>query len=135
DHDRGSREIDGQVQRDPTDWSRIYGKASGSFAGNAQCAGAIASAQAANAATGVVSAIAPNQVPLSAVARFGKSTAPLVVNHQGQFPSITITYNLKPDAGIEEAAASIADAVANLHLPDTIHPEPAGAIKTFARTP
>ena len=127
-------EIDRQFQRDPTDLSRIYVKASGSFAGNAQCAGAIASAQAANAATGVVSAIAPNQVPLSAVAQFGKSTAPLVVNHQGQFPSITITYNLKPDAGIEEAAASIIDAVTNLHLPDTIHPESAGDIKAFAQT-
>src|SRR5438105_311137 len=85
-------EIDRQFQRDPTDLSRVYVKASGSFAGNAQCAGAIASVQATNAATGVVAGIAPNEVPLSAVARFGKSIAPLVVNHQGQFPSITITY-------------------------------------------
>jgi multidrug efflux pump len=127
-------EIDRQFQRDPTDLSRIYVKASGSFAGNAQCAGAIASALATNAATGVVAGIAPNEVPLSAVARFGKSIAPLVVNHQGQFPSVTITYNIKPDTGIEEAAESIRAAVANLHLPDTIHPEPAGDIKAFAQT-
>ncbi len=127
-------EIDRQFQRDPTDLSRVYVKASGSFAGNAQCAGAIASAQATNAATGVVAGIAPNEVPLSAVARFGKSIAPLVVNHQGQFPSITITYNLKPEAGIEQAAASIRETIADLHLPDTIHPEPAGDIKAFAQT-
>jgi len=73
-------------------------------------------------------------VPLSAVARFGKSIAPLVVNHQGQFPSITITYNLKPEAGIEDAAASIREAIAGLHLPDSMHPEPAGDIKAFAQT-
>ncbi len=127
-------EIDRQFQRDPTDLSRVYVKASGSFAGNAQCAGAIASAQATNAATGVVAGIAPNEVPLSAVARFGKSIAPLVVNHQGQFPSITVTYNLKPEAGIEDAAASIREAIAGLHLPDSIHPEPAGDIKAFAQT-
>jgi multidrug efflux pump subunit AcrB len=127
-------EIDRQFQRDPADLSRIYVKASGSFAGNAQCAGAIASVQATNAATGVVAGIAPNQVPLSAVARFGKSLAPLVVNHQGQFPSITITYNLKPEAGIEEAAANIREVIANLHLPDSIHPEAAGDIKAFAQT-
>src|SRR5229473_2870978 len=127
-------EIDRQFQRDPTDLSRVYVKASGSFAGNAQCAGAIASVQATNAATGVVAGIAPNEVPLSAVARFGKSIAPLVVNHQGQFPSITITYNLKPEAGIEQAAASIRETIADLHLPDTIHPEPAGDIKAFAQT-
>src|SRR6202030_4002096 len=53
-------EIDRQFQRDPADLSRIYVKASGSFAGNAQCAGAIASVQATNAATGVVAGIAPN---------------------------------------------------------------------------
>src|SRR5262249_58968284 len=47
-------EIDRQFQRDPTDLSHIYVKASGSFAGNAQCAGAIASAAASNAATGIV---------------------------------------------------------------------------------
>src|SRR5262249_27780595 len=121
-------------QRDPTDLSRIYVKASGSFAGNAQCAGAIASALATNAATGVVAGIAPNEVPLSAVARFGKSIAPLVVKHQGPFPSVTNPYTPKPDRGIEEAAESTRAAVANLHLPDTIHPEPAGDIKAFAQT-
>src|SRR5207244_1810162 len=55
-------------------------------------------------------------------------------NHQGQFPSITITYNLKPEAGIEQAAASIRETIADLHLPDTIHPEPAGDINAFAQT-
>jgi multidrug efflux pump subunit AcrB len=127
-------EIDRQFQRDPADLSRIYVKASGSFAGNAQCAGAIASAQATNAATGVVAGIAPNEVPLSAVARFSKSSAPLVVNHQGQFPSITITYNLAVNAGIEQAAASIRETVANLHLPDTIHADLAGDTKAFTQT-
>jgi multidrug efflux pump subunit AcrB len=126
-------EIDRQFQRDPSDLSRIYVKATDSL-GNAGCQGAIANVLATNAATGVIAGIAPNEVPLASVARFGKSLAPLVVNHQGQFPSITITYNLAPDAGIEQAAASIREAVANLHLPDTIHPDPAGDIKAFAQT-
>src|SRR5919108_3309492 len=76
-------EIDRQFQRDPTDLSRIYVKASGSFAGNAQCAGAIASAQAANAATGVIAGIAPNQVPLSAAGGGGKTIAPPAPPHPG----------------------------------------------------
>jgi multidrug efflux pump subunit AcrB len=127
-------EVDRQFQRDPTDLSHIYVKASGSFAGNAQCAGAIANTKASNAATGVMAGIAPNEVPLSAVARFGKSSAPLSVKHQGQFPSITITYDLASGAGIEEAAASIRKAVANLHLPDTIHADFAGDTKVFMQT-
>ena len=127
-------EVDPQFQRDPTDLSHVYVKASGSFAGNGQCAGAIASTVASNAATGVVSGIPPNEVPLSAVARFGKSSAPLSLKHQGQFPSITITYDLASDVGIEQAAASIRKAVANLHLPDTIHADFAGETKAFLQT-
>ena len=37
------------------------------------------------------------QVPLSAVAHVERGIAPLVVNHQGQFPSVTITYNIAPN--------------------------------------
>jgi multidrug efflux pump len=127
-------EIDRQFQRDPSDLSHIFVKASGSASGDSGCAGAIAMAQAANAATGVISGIAPNEVPLSAVARFETSLAPLVVNHQGQFPSVTITYNLASNIGLEEASARIQRAVTDLHLPDTIHPEAAGDVKAFAQT-
>jgi multidrug efflux pump len=127
-------EIDPQFQRDPRDLNRIYVKASGSSADQSQCAGAIAGAQATNAGTGVVAAIAPSEVPLSAVARFGRSSAPLAVNHQGQFPSITIAYNLAADTRIEEATTKIRETVANLHLPDAIHADLAGDTKAFAQT-
>ena len=39
------------------------------------------------------------QVPLSAIARFAPSTTPLAVNHQGQFPSVTLSFNLAPGRG------------------------------------
>ena len=127
-------EVDQQFQRDPSDLNHVFVKASGSASGDGGCAGAIAMAQAVNAATGVISGIAPNEVPLSAVARFEKSLAPLVVNHQGQFPSVTITYNLASNIGLEEAYAGIQRAVTDLNLPDTIHPEAAGDVKAFAQT-
>lgn len=38
------------------------------------------------------------QVPLSSVAKVQRTLAPLVVNHQGQFPAVTISYNLAPGA-------------------------------------
>ena len=50
-----------------------------------------------------VPAAATTQVPLSAVAHVERGIAPLVVNHQGQFPSTTITYNLAPGTTIEDA--------------------------------
>jgi multidrug efflux pump len=57
--------------------------------------------------------------------------APLVVNHQGQFPSTTITYNLAPGTEIETGTAAIEQAVAELHVPDTIHTDFAGDVKAF----
>src|SRR5262249_26369211 len=49
-----------------------------------------------------VNAKGGTQVPLSAVAHVERGVAPLVVNHQGQFPSATITYNLAPGATIQD---------------------------------
>ena len=72
------------------------------------------------------------QVPLAAVARVERGLAPLVVNHQGQFPAITITYGLAADAAMAEATENIQKAVAALHLPQTLHAEFAGDAKAFA---
>jgi multidrug efflux pump len=74
------------------------------------------------------------QVPLSAVARIERGIAPLVVNHQGQFPSITISYNLTPDANVQDTTAAITQAVAELHLPETLHADFAGDIQQFKAT-
>ena len=60
--------------------------------------------------------------------------APLVVNHQGQFPSVTITYNLAPNATIEDATAAIEQAVAEMHIPDTIHADFAGDVQAFKQS-
>jgi multidrug efflux pump subunit AcrB len=82
--------------------------------------------------TGLSTGTARNQIPLSAIAHFEKSTAPLMVNHQGQFPAVTITYNLKPDATLQQASTEILRAVAELHLPDSVHAEFAGDAKDYA---
>src|SRR6185437_7226852 len=74
------------------------------------------------------------QVPLSAVAHVKRTIAPLVVNHQGQFPSTTITYNLKPGVPLESATADIEQAVAEMHMPDSIRTDFAGDIKSFRQS-
>jgi multidrug efflux pump subunit AcrB len=150
-------EIDPAFQHDPTDLDRIYVQAStapsaaaataaataglapgcaGTPLSSAPASGSLTSGNSVSGSTntGVVSGAALNQVPLSAVAHFEKSTAPLVVNHQGQFPAVTITYNLKPNVGIEPASAALVQAVAELHMPDTVHADFAGDVKAFAAT-
>jgi multidrug efflux pump len=98
-------EIDPRFQRDPEDLTRIYVRGTGGA-----------------------------QVPLSGVARFERSLAPLVVNHQGQFPSVTISYGLKPDYPLETATAAVRRGVAELHLPDVIRADFAGDAKAYAQT-
>ena len=72
------------------------------------------------------------QVPLSAIARVTRGLSPLTVNHQGSFPSATISYNLTPGTGLEDASRAITQAVNETHLPDTIRAEFSGDAKDFA---
>ncbi len=98
-------EVDPLFQRDPSDLTQVYVAGQGN-----------------------------TQVPLSSVARIEKTLAPLVINHQGSFPAVTITYNLAPNIPIETASRAIEKAVAELHLPDTLHTEFAGDAKVFQRS-
>jgi multidrug efflux pump len=72
-------------------------------------------------------------VPLSSVARFERGLAPLSVSHEGQFPSVTISYGLKPDVQLETATQAVRQAMAELHLPDAIRADFAGDAKEYAQ--
>jgi len=98
-------EVDRKYQRDPSDLTHVY-----------------------------VSGASNVQVPLSAVTEVKRGRTPTTVSHQRQFPSVTISYNLDPNITIEEATASIENAVAEMHLPDVIHADFAGDIKAFQQS-
>jgi multidrug efflux pump len=70
-------------------------------------------------------------VPLSAVARLEKSNTPLSINHQGQYPAATITWNLTADTPLETAANAVMQAVLEMHMPDTVRTDFAGDMKVF----
>ena len=74
------------------------------------------------------------QVPLTSLATFGRSLAPLAVNHQGQFASVTVSFALKPDASLGLATSAIRQAVADMALPEEIHAEFAGDAAEFDRS-
>ena len=98
-------EVDQRRQRDPNNLSQIYVAGRGN-----------------------------TQVPLSSVASVTRGIAPLVVNHQGQFPATTITYNLAPGTTIGQATAAIAQTVGAMHLPDAIRTDFAGDVKVFQQS-
>jgi HAE1 family hydrophobic/amphiphilic exporter-1 len=59
-------------------------------------------------------------VPLSQIATLIPAVAPVVVNHQGQFPSVTLSFNLAPGATIGAAVSAVQKATADLRLPASI---------------
>jgi multidrug efflux pump subunit AcrB len=59
-------------------------------------------------------------VPLRQVARLTTTTAALVINHQNQFPSVTISFNLRPGVSIGTAVSAVRKVEQQLHLPPTI---------------
>lgn len=58
--------------------------------------------------------------PLSEFAAVSPSIAPLAINHQGQFPSVTLSFNLAPGGTISEAVANILQTVKDLNMPPAI---------------
>jgi hydrophobe/amphiphile efflux-1 (HAE1) family protein len=58
--------------------------------------------------------------PLSQIASLSPAATPIVVNHQGQFPSVTLSFNLAPGATIGAAVSAVQKATADLHLPRSI---------------
>src|SRR6266404_4812712 len=63
------------------------------------------------------STAANGQVPLSAIARVEEQTAPLQINHLGQFPSTTVSFNLAPGASLGEAVDAIKEAEREIGMP------------------
>ncbi len=72
-----------------------------------------------------------NLVPLSAFAHYEYSNTPLSVNHQGLFPSITLSFNLAPGASLDPAIQHIEAARLELGVPNTVHATFQGTAQAF----
>jgi len=73
-----------------------------------------------------------SQVPLSQIAKWTPVSTALAVNHQGQFPAITISFNLAPDVALGPAVDAIHQAELNIHLPPSIHAGFAGTAQAYS---
>jgi len=70
-------------------------------------------------------------VPLSAVTRATETTTPLIINRQGQFPVVTIAFNLAPGAALGEAVPAVEDTVHRIGLPASIQGSFRGTAQAF----
>ena len=73
-------------------------------------------------------------VPLSAIAHYLPTTAPIAVNHQGQFPSVTISFNLVPGFALSDAVKSIQQMEQTIKMPETVHGSFSGTLQAFQQS-
>ena len=71
------------------------------------------------------------EIPLSAIAHFGIDQTPLSIPHQGQFPAVTISFNLAPDVSLGEATVAIEQLERTMRMPSSIHPGFQGTAQAF----
>ena len=70
-------------------------------------------------------------VPINTVTHYQATTAPLVVNHTGLFPSVTVSFNLAPGVSLGQATQEIEKVRNNLNMPNTIHGQYSGTLQAF----
>ena len=73
-------------------------------------------------------------VPLSAFSHYEPSAAPLAVNHQGQFPSVTVSFNLAPGVALGSAVDAIGAATRQMGLPASIRGSFQGTAQAFQQS-
>ncbi len=71
------------------------------------------------------------QVPLSTLTQVSETTGPLVVNRQGQFPAVTMSFNLEPHTSLGEAVDAIEQSAKQLNLPASIRGSFQGTAQAF----
>ena len=95
-------EVDPQYQKSPRSLDKIYVKST----------------------TGLM-------VPLTSFASISTGTAPLTIAHEGQFPAVTLSFNLATGRSLGEAVDVINQAAQDIHLPDTVAPSFSGSAAEF----
>jgi multidrug efflux pump len=115
-------------QNDPNSLSKIYVPASGVQAVAQSTSLTSSSPQVIPGVSG------SSMVPLSAVARFEYGTAPLVIAHQEQFPAVTISFNLAPNAALSDAVTAISRAEREIGMPSAVIGHYSGDAAEFAKS-
>jgi multidrug efflux pump len=83
---------------------------------------------------GTTSSAMSNAVPLSAFSHFENTTEPLLITHQGQFPAITVSFNLGPNAALGSAITAINKVQQDMHMPPSLQAGFQGTAASFTNS-
>ena len=108
----------------------MYTPSAGTLAPPARVLTAGTTALGANSA-GATSSVPSNAIPLSAFSHFETMTEPLSITHQGQFPSITVSFNLAPHASLGDAIDKIAKLQKGMNMPASLQADFQGTASSF----
>jgi multidrug efflux pump len=124
-------EVDPKFQLSPDALNGIYIKASkvtGATTAMPSTTGAAATTAAAAAPTPSTGGA---MVPLSAIAHFETQRTSLQVNHQGQYPAVTLTFNLAPNVALGDAVTALQKAQREMGMPSGVHATFQGTAQAF----
>ncbi len=83
---------------------------------------------------GSTSSTMSTAVPLSAFSHFEKATEALSITHQGQFPAITVSFNLAPNAALGEAITAVDNVQKDMHMPPSLQAGFQGTAASFTNS-
>jgi multidrug efflux pump len=83
---------------------------------------------------GNTSSATSNAVPLSAFSHFEKTTEPLSITHQGQFPAITVSFNLARNAALGDAISAVDKVQKDIHMPPSLQASFQGTAASFTNS-
>ena len=118
-----------QYQRDPSALQKIYVPANVPSQPLST-----SSAQNAQPLSTFVPGSSNTQVPLSAFAQMTRTTAPLAIAHQEQFPSVTLSFNLAPGAALGDAVGIVSSAERAIGMPSSVIGSYSGDTAEFAKS-
>jgi multidrug efflux pump len=81
--------------------------------------------------SGTTSVSASSAIPLSALAHFEKSSSPLTIAHQGQFPVVTVSFNLAPNASLSQAVAGVERVQHRIGMPASVQASFQGTAQAY----
>jgi multidrug efflux pump len=72
-----------------------------------------------------------SMVPLSAIAKYQEQRTSLAVNHQGQYPAVTLSFNLAPNVALGDAVTALEKAQREMNMPSAVHATFQGTAQAF----
>ena len=114
-------EVDPQYQLSPDALNGIYIKANNVVGATTTMPATDAAASATPAVSAPASSSGGAMVPLSTIAHYEQQRTPLQVNHQGQYPAVTLTFNLAPNVALGDAVTALEKVQVEMGMPPGVH--------------